>query len=438
MSIRANVSLAEVTAIKEVAEELSCFDNRFNSGISCVEDLLQYLSQLGEKVNELSGNLQDSAVSLLEKKEKTENDIQELRSKLEQLHDELNNVENQLANTDEFIENPSQNETPVEIPNLKYLSLQSRASSIRLKLTKTEQYITILQNKLEYIRSLNAQLNSYQNECKTDYAKINGCSSKCREIITNLTDLRNDSIKKSEEAAEKLETICQIIEEYQSLKIVYDDSLAFDPLEKLAIESLINFGSMLISKMQKNTSNKKSGKNRTPRENDNDKPYREEIKQKTDDKGRSYRAGDNLNANNTFVRNGYQYTTDSRGRVVSASGTLNINEEGQANRRMSDSIEIIGKGHQKVTDDRGHLIGHQFNGSDSLENLVPQNAKINQGNFRRLEDHLAKLVKSGYNVTANVVPIYSQQSHRPDAIFYFYTVNDNAFTVLFPNDITEE
>ena len=195
---------------------------------------------------------------------------------------------------------------------------------------------------------------------------------------------------------------------------------------------------MLISKMQKNTSNKKSSKNGTPQANDNDEPYREEIKQKTDDKGRSYRAGDNLNANNTFVRNGYQYITDSRGRVVSASGTLNINEEGQANRRMSDSIEIIGKGHQKVTDDRGHLIGHQFNGSDSLENLVPQNAKINQGNFKRLEDHLAKLVKSGYNVTANVVPIYSQHSHRPDAIFYFYTVNDNAFTVLFPNDITEE
>ena len=72
------------------------------------------------------------------------------------------------------------------------------------------------------------------------------------------------------------------------------------------------------------------------------------------------------------------------------------------------------------------------------KNLVGDIIIDNQGNFRRLEDHLAKLVKSGYNVTANVVPIYSQQSHRPDAIFYFYTVNDNAFTVLFPNDITEE
>ncbi|MED9969346.1 MAG: DNA/RNA non-specific endonuclease [Ruminococcus sp.] len=437
MRIRANVSLAEVTAIKEVAKELSCFDNRFNSGISCVEDLLQYLSQLGDIVMELSGKLQDSAVSLSEKKEKTENDIQKLRTELEQLHDELGYIKNQIANTAKTITIQISDEKAIAMPNPEYEYLQDVADSLRLKISEIEIEISMLQNKLDYIRMLNAQLNSYQNECKIDSAKIKEGISKCREIITNLTDLRNDNTKKSEEATGKLETICQIIEEYQSLKIVYDDSLAFDPLEKLGIEALINFGSMLISKMQNNTSSQKSSKDET-RALDNDKPYREEVNPKTDDNGRSYRAGDNLNANNTFVRNGYQYTTDSRGRVVSASGTLNINEEGQANRRMSDSIEIIGKGHQKATDDRGHLIGHQFNGSDSLENLVPQNAKINQGNFKRLEDHLAKLVKSGYNVTANVVPIYSQQSHRPDAIFYFYTVNDNAFTVLFPNDITEE
>ena len=104
---------------------------------------------------------------------------------------------------------------------------------------------------------------------------------------------------------------------------------------------------------------------------------------------------------------------------------------------MSDSLEIIGKGDQKATDDRGHLIGHQFNGSDSLENLVPQNAGINRGIFKKLEDYLAGLVKRGYSVTANVIPVYSQHSYRPDAIFYFYTVNDCSFTVLFPNESTE-
>ena len=168
MSIRANVSLAEVTAIKEVAEELSCFDNRFNSGISCVEDLLQYLSQLGEKVNELSGNLQDSAVSLSEKKEKTENDIQKLRTELEHLNGELSKIESQIAITDEFIEIPTSSETSAEIPNPEYINLQSRASSIRLKINETELDITKRQRKLEHIRSLNAQLNScllYTSRC---------------------------------------------------------------------------------------------------------------------------------------------------------------------------------------------------------------------------------------------------------------------------------
>ena len=57
--------------------------------------------------------------------------------------------------------------------------------------------------------------------------------------------------------------------------------------------------------------------------------------------------------------------------------------------------------------------------------------------IRWLEDYLAGLVKRGYSVTANVIPVYSQHSYRPDAIFYFYTVNDCSFTVLFPNESTE-
>ena len=57
--------------------------------------------------------------------------------------------------------------------------------------------------------------------------------------------------------------------------------------------------------------------------------------------------------------------------------------------------------------------------------------------YKKLEDYLAGLVKRGYSVTANVIPVYSQHSYRPDAIFYFYTVNDCSFTVLFPNESTE-
>lgn len=447
MSIKANVSLADVTAIKTIVMDLSEFGNKFDSGISCVEDLLRYITHLSDKNNELSDDLQDSVSVLSDKIENTGNEISDYESELSQLNDELDDVESELAITDETIEIPTSGESTISVPNPEYARLQAQAANLKHKIAVTEGKINCLQNKLNHMRGLKTQLNTLTSKCKENSVKLNEDSSKCRQVIADMTELKTDNAKASDEANRLLETICGIIEEYQSLKIEYDDSLAFDPLQKLAIESLINFGSMFISKIQNKTSggegNAKNsykpqseyGKQKT---NDNAKSYRKDDKQTTDDNGKPYRIGDELKENNSFVRNGYTYTTDKQGRTISVSGKLTINEEGQANRKMSDSIEIIGKGYQKATDDRGHLIGHQFNGPDSLENLVPQDAKINRGNYKRLEDHLAKLLKKDYDITVNIVSVYSQRSYRPDAIFYFYTVNDNAFTVLFPNEETEE
>ena len=51
---------------------------------------------------------------------------------------------------------------------------------------------------------------------------------------------------------------------------------------------------------------------------------------------------------------------------------------------IKDSIESIGKGYEKVGDDRGHLIGDQFGGANSLENMIPQKAEINQTIYEKL------------------------------------------------------
>ena len=445
MSIKANVSLTDVTAVKTIVTDLSEFGNKFDSGISCVEDLLRYIRNLSDKNNELSDNLQDSASVLSDKIENTENEISDYESELSQLNDELDDVESELAITDETIEMPTSGESTISVPNPKYTRLQAQASNLKRKIAVTEGKINRLQNKLNRMRRLKTQLNTLTSKCKENSVKLNEDNSKCRQVIADLTELKTDNAKKSDEANRLLETICGIIEEYQSLVVQYDESLAYDPLQKLAIESLISFGSMFISKIQNKTSggegnakNSYKPQSEDDKLNDNAKSYRKDDKQTTDDNGKTYRIGDELKENNSFVRNGYIYTTDKQGRTISVSGKLTINEEGQANRKMSDSIKIIGKGYQKVTDDRGHLIGHQFNGPDSLENLVPQDAKINRGNYKRLEDHLAKLLKKDYDITVNIVSVYSQRSYRPDAIFYFYTVNDNAFTVLFPNEVTEE
>lgn len=151
-----------------------------------------------------------------------------------------------------------------------------------------------------------------------------------------------------------------------------------------------------------------------------------------DDAGKEYRVGNDLLPNNSYEINGYSYSTDEFGRILSAEGTLHMkNREGRL--PIRDSIEDIGKGDQRSTDDRGHLIGDQFDGSNGMENMIPQDAGINRNDFKNFENDLAAQVKDGKEVYVKVEPLYESDSRRPEAVLVSYSVNGNENYREFPN-----
>lgn len=152
-----------------------------------------------------------------------------------------------------------------------------------------------------------------------------------------------------------------------------------------------------------------------------------------DDNGNTYRIGKKLCSNSQYEINGYTYKTDNQGRIISAEGTLHLKDR-EGRLIIKDSIDDIGKGNQKETDDRGHLIGDQFDGSNGLENMIAQDANINHNDFKNLENGLAKEVKDGKEVYVKIEPIYDDDSKRPVAIVYTYTINGNTTMRVFPND----
>lgn len=156
-----------------------------------------------------------------------------------------------------------------------------------------------------------------------------------------------------------------------------------------------------------------------------------------DANGNLYRIDNDLVPNNEYEINGYKYNTDEHGRIISAEGNLHMKER-KGRLPIKDSPEAVGKGDQKDTDDRGHLIGDQFDGSNGLENLVPQDADVNQKDFRNFENELAKEVKSGKTVHVNVEPVYEGDSHRPSAIVVTYTIDGEESIRVFPNDREEQ
>ena len=155
-----------------------------------------------------------------------------------------------------------------------------------------------------------------------------------------------------------------------------------------------------------------------------------------DDKGKIYRVDNELAPSTNYEINRYKYETDEQSRITSAEGKLHIKTH-EGRKTIQDPIEIIGKGDQREGDDRGHLIGDQFDGSNDLGNMVPQDARINRVDFRNLENELAKAVKEGKEVNFKVEPIYEGDSRRPEAILVTYTVDGEENIRLFLNSQEE-
>lgn len=160
--------------------------------------------------------------------------------------------------------------------------------------------------------------------------------------------------------------------------------------------------------------------------------FADRAKQYIDDNGNLYRVENNLCPNNMYEINGYIYETDDKGRIASAEGKLYLKDR-EERLPIKDSIETIGKGDQKEGDDRGHLIGDQFNGSNGLENMIPQDADINRKDYRNFENELAKEVKDGKEVYVKIEVIYSEDSRRPEAVVVNYSIDGKESSRLFPN-----
>ncbi len=129
--------------------------------------------------------------------------------------------------------------------------------------------------------------------------------------------------------------------------------------------------------------------------------------------------------------NEYKYTTDNVGRINNASGELNL---GQGTRNPY-AQRTVGGTDRLPTDDGGHLIASQFNGSGQIDNLIPQNSGINRagGEWYNMEKTWSDALKSGSKVEVNIKPNYTLNSVRPDSFNVEYWIDREKFIKSIKN-----
>jgi hypothetical protein len=155
----------------------------------------------------------------------------------------------------------------------------------------------------------------------------------------------------------------------------------------------------------------------------------------TDDAGQIYRVGKELLPNTTYTLKGYKYTTDSLGRPVRVVfDNLRLKPEGRASLKIKDTLDDIAKGFGRDgLDDRGHLMGDQFDGDNSLANIVAMDRTVNQQTIKAIEMQWAKTLQSGGKVSGNIEITYSVSTYRPDSFKYTYDMGAGLIEEIISN-----
>ena len=134
-------------------------------------------------------------------------------------------------------------------------------------------------------------------------------------------------------------------------------------------------------------------------------------------------------------RNGHFFAVDPLARshrVAMRIGPINPQSEILA-RRSRSAQRNAGKPERLHTDDGGHYVAPRFGGTHDAFNHFAQDANLNCGPYRVLEDKWEAYRKAGKSVRVTITPSYDGLSKRPVSLDVHYMVDGIEDRKIFRN-----
>lgn len=156
------------------------------------------------------------------------------------------------------------------------------------------------------------------------------------------------------------------------------------------------------------------------------------IEYTTDDKGNIYSIDRKLQPNITYELNGNTYTTDEKGRII---GCVAKPVRSPENPRDNEAQRQAGGEDRRLSDQGGHIVGRDMNGDGGIGNLIAMDSRINQSDYKCMENNIKASLDEGKNVTTKTEMTYSDDSERPDIITVTVTVDGKDTVYIFDNNL---
>lgn len=124
----------------------------------------------------------------------------------------------------------------------------------------------------------------------------------------------------------------------------------------------------------------------------------------------------------------YTYATDDLGRLKSFDADdLKLTDRTS---RLKHNSNTPGK---VQGDHAGHLAGDRFGGSPDVDNVVSQSSKVNQSQYKKVENQWAKAISEGKKVEVNVKIDYTGSGTRPVGFDVNYSIEGELFSTYIKN-----
>lgn len=381
---KARVNIEDVElfydAIEEQIEQIGDVD----SGLIAFEN--EALNKIAEEKDKLRGAM-EAVADARKAGEQKEQEIQR----------DIDRVQAQLAVTPRYIpqvESGGEDSPPVivMVPNPEYDRL----------VAELEKH----QNRLEKVAELIAKLSELELQIQNEYNELCKAETDLVEAIDEMLSETSVWEEDAERARELLEEIIDVLNDYLSQSIRGYAGTSSTGSTSFSTGGTAIGAVPIVAKAPK---------------------------QYKDDNGKVYRVGNELIKNGTYTINGYTYETDAQGRIISAEGKLKLKDKNRKRRTINDPMQSIGRGSEKEGDDKGHIIGDRFDGSNKLDNLFPQNSHLNRGKYNAFEKSLAQAISQGKAVFVKIDLLYGTNTNRPTQILAVTTINGRRRIEYFDN-----
>ena len=118
------------------------------------------------------------------------------------------------------------------------------------------------------------------------------------------------------------------------------------------------------------------------------------------------------------------YKTDANGRVKETSYTVSNTTSDRNTYQQGKAGKKDGHKDGQTNDQGGHIQATTHGGAREQINLLPQDAKLNNSEWKKMENTWTKAANDGKKVKVKIKPVYSGDSRRPSEYRVEYTIDN--------------